>query len=785
MSGATYDELAKLLNPEQLRAATTTEGPLLILAGAGSGKTRVLVHRAAYILEEGLARPWELFLVTFTNKAAREMRERLEKLIGPEVKSAWIGTFHALSARILRYEGHRLGFNQSFTIYDADDAKRLVKKTMEEMGVDTSKHYGVTPAQIGSEIDRAKNKGWGPERYAQEADRRHDPVASLAKAVFFKYQNALRRANAMDFGDLLLLTVQLLAHHPEAKQRFAERFRYVMVDEFQDTNAVQYDILRHLTSVHHNLAVVGDDDQSIYRWRGAEVANILGFDKKHQGAAVVKLEQNYRSTKNIITAANAVIRQNTKRHDKTLFTEARPGAPVYLAMFDYGDQEAYFIAQLIRARIDKGDDPRGVAVLYRQNAQSRPFEEQLRKMRVPYTLVGGTGFYERREVKDILSYLRLIANPRSRQDFERVLNVPPRKIGATTLTRLREAADAAGVEGVEILGLPDDTLAGAGLKPATIKRLRDLAKLFVALEAYSQDASAEDVAHRVIEAIDYEAYLKSDDPASAEDRIANVEELVSSIAEHEDELGSLEPGPTEADGGFGLAGARTPLQAFLDQASLVQPDDDSQGEGGGGVSLLTLHSAKGLEFPVVYLVGMEELTFPTRRVLEENDPQGLEEERRLCYVGMTRAMKELVLTGARMRRIYGQAEPRRPSRFLGELPPRVVASLPLTSTATVAAPGPASVPQGGNWPAAAVDRGGDRIEYDEPPPRSLPTRAAEPDVRRVPTGPDPQVGDRVQHNLFGLGVVISRDAPGPTGRISIRFGQEVRKVVSRFVQRVQ
>ena len=781
--GASHDELAQLLNPEQLRAAVTTEGPLLILAGAGSGKTRVLVHRAAHILHEGRARPYELFLVTFTNKAAKEMRERLERLIGPEVKSAWIGTFHALAARMLRYEGHRLGYGQSFTIYDADDAKRLVKRTMDEMGIDTSKHYGVTPAQIGSEIDRAKNRGWTPKRYAEEADRKGDPISSLAKAVYFKYQGALRRANAMDFGDLLLLTVELLAHHPDAKRRFAERFRYVMVDEFQDTNAVQYDILRHLTSVHHNLAVVGDDDQSIYRWRGAEVANILGFDKRHAGAAVVKLEQNYRSTKNIITAANAVIRQNSRRHDKTLFTEAPAGAPVYLAMFDYGEQEAYFIARLIKDRIDAGQDPTGIAILYRQNAQSRAFEEQLRRGRVPYVLVGGTGFYERREVKDILSYLRLIANPRSRQDFERVLNVPPRKIGATTLSRLRLAADEAGVEGAQILDLPDADFAQAGIKPATGKRLRELARLFRALSAYAEHASAEDVARRVIEATDYEQYLKTSDPSSADDRIANVEELVSSIAEHEAELGevALDPAAPEEGPSLGVAGARTPLQAFLDQASLVAPDDDSEGEG-GGVSLLTLHSAKGLEFPVVYLVGMEELTFPTRRVLEEEDPQGIEEERRLCYVGMTRAMKELHLTGARVRRIYGQEEPRRPSRFLGELPPRVVANLPLTSTATVAAPSPTPRPSAAAWPAGSVDRGDDRIEYDEAPPRR--SASVEPEVRRIAGGPDPQVGDRVRHKLFGVGVVISRDAPGPAGRIGIRFGGEVRKVVSRFVDRV-
>lgn len=773
MAGASYQDLEQLLNPAQLEAATTLEGPLLILAGAGSGKTRVLVHRAAHILHEGRAEPWQMFLVTFTNKAAKEMRERLEKLIGPEVRSAWIGTFHALSARMLRQEGHRLGYGSSFTIYDADDSKRLVKKIMGEMGIDTSARTGIGPPQVISAIDRAKNKGETPEDYERGMRPTATPAEKIAVAVYYKYRNALKRANAMDFGDLLLLNLELMKHHPEARERYARRFRYVMVDEFQDTNRVQYELLERLVGIHKNLAVVGDDDQSIYRWRGAEVSNILGFEKNFPKAKVVKLEQNYRSTKNVITAANAVIQQNSKRHDKTLFTDSDAGAPVGLGMFDYGDEEAMRIAHILEERIAGGAEPTDFAILYRQNAQSRAFEEALMRARVPYVLIGGTGFYERREVKDILAYLRLTANPHSRADFERVVNVPPRKIGATTIERLRKVSEATGLEGARILEADDAAMNAAGLKGATLKRLRELGVLLEKLRAYSVDNHAAEVALHTIEAIDYEGYLDKSDPVSADDRKANVEELVSSIAEHEETLGEALSGP-EDEPGLGLAGAKTPLQAFLDQASLVSADD---GEDKTGVQLLTLHSAKGLEFPVVFMVGLEEMTFPPRRIVEQMDNEAIEEERRLCYVGMTRAMKELYLTTARMRRIYGQAEPRRPSRFLAELPPSVIGTMPLSESQRkrTAYARPSAPP---TREVRATDRGGDRVEYDAPAraPEAMPLSRATP-------GDDPEVGDRIRHNLFGFGKVVAREGPGPKGRLTIEFATERKKVLSKFVQK--
>ena len=764
--GASRGELVKLLNPEQLDAATTTEGPLLILAGAGSGKTRVLVHRAAYILHENRARAHELFCVTFTNKAAGEMRARLEELIGPQVRSAWIGTFHSLAARMLRFEGHRLGYARHFSIYDADDARRLLKKILDDLGISRTS-YGVSAPLVAHEIDRAKNRGINAEAFARMQTEVASPAKKIARVAYPRYQNALRRANAMDFGDLLLLAVELLAHHPEAKKRFSGRFRYVMVDEFQDTNKVQYDLLKHLAESHENLAVVGDDDQSIYRWRGAEVANILGFDASFPGAKVVKLEQNYRSTQNILAAANAVIRQNSTRHAKELFTRAPAGAPVGVAMFETGEAEAQAIAQIIRRRLDAGNVPEAFAVLYRQNAQSRAFEESFRRRRIPYSVIGATAFYERREVKDILSYLRLLANPQSRADFERIVNVPPRKIGASTLERLRALAEKTGREGLHLLEADDRALSSVGLKAAAIKRLRSVHRLLSTLGEFAEAESAAEVARQVVERTNYLDYLRADDPVSADDRIANVEELVSSIAEHED---ALEDMPTPDEPGVGLTRAATPLQAFLDEAALVSPDDRANTQD--RVALLTLHSAKGLEFDIVFMVGLEESTFPSKRAIEEHSRASIEEERRLCYVGITRAREELQLTAARIRRIYGRPEVRQPSRFLGELPPEVVSDLRPYPTPYPTRPASRST----------FDRGGDSIEYD-----SLdedPIGAARP-VSTLGSGLGP--GTRVRHNTFGLGTVVRRDGEGPRARLTIAFGNHIgrKKVAARFVSLVE
>lgn len=729
------------LNPEQTRAVHTTEGPLLILAGAGSGKTRVLVHRIAHILEQGLAEPWQIMAVTFTNKAAQEMRDRLLDHVGPSVRRAWIGTFHALSGRILRMEGHRIGLKPGFTIYDADDAKRTLKEVMKKMGLDNSARE--LRAVLHS-IERAKNAGLMPEEFAAQASPRDNPGLRVARQIYPRYEQALRDSNAADFGDLLLLTKELFAREPAVRARLSGRFRYLMVDEFQDTNQVQYSLLKALSSTHQNLAVVGDDDQSIYRWRGADVENILGFAKDFAGTTVVTLEENYRSSENILRAANAVIRNNTRRHPKALRTSQGPGLPVGLALVTSSSEEAELVARDLAQRISEGARPEEFSVLYRANAQSRAFEEALRKAQVPHALVGATGFYERQEVKDILSYLRLIANPASLQDLLRVINVPARRLGKTTIARLMQAAEAEGAVGLAALSLPPGVLLAAGLNKPAIKRLRELAALFQALTAQSQTAPASEVAKAVIEQTAYEAHLKRD-PSTAEDRIENIQELVSSIVLREEERALQADLPPEE--GLGLAGARTPLQAFLDEASLLSAQE--QLDEREAVRLMTIHTAKGMEFPVVYLVGMEEGTFPVQRIVEDEDPQGMEEERRLCYVAITRAMRELNLVAARMRLIYGFEEVRQPSRFITELPEAVIGGF-----------------------------GGQRAA---PPPRLAPA-GAQPVYRDDSPQDDPfAVGLRVTHKLFGDGEILAREGAGASARLKIRFGTADKNVLARYV----
>jgi DNA helicase II / ATP-dependent DNA helicase PcrA len=767
-------DLSKLLNPEQLRAATTVDGPLLILAGAGSGKTRVLVHRIAHLVASGRAQPWQIFAVTFTNKAAGQMRERLGRMLGDPARQAWIGTFHALSARLLRVEGHRLGYTSSFTIYDADDSHRLVKTILQDLGHEGASKKAAVSA-VASEIDRAKNDAIGPETFREMEGPRDSPHRRAARRVYPKYQAALRRSNAMDFGDLLLCAVQLLQHHPEVHTKWADRFRYVLVDEFQDTNQVQYQFLRRLVEPHRNLAVVGDDDQAIYRWRGADVANILGFAETYPDATVVKLETNYRSTGNILAAANAVIRHNTRRHEKTLRTDAPAGGPVRLALVQRSEEEAELVARSIADAVRSGErGPGDFAILYRMNAQSRLFEEALMRERIPYVLVGGTGFYDRMEVKDVLAYLRVTANPASSGDFLRIVNVPTRGLGAKSVERMRSAGDAHGVDGAEILALPDEALREAGLSVAVIKKLRKLRELLEDLREFSETASATEVAQQVVERTGYLEHLERSDPHTAEDRAANVGELVSSIAEFEE---SLQDEDGEGLEGLGLAGARTPLQAFLDGAALVSPTDQRTSDE--NVTLMTLHSAKGLEFPVVFMVGMEERTFPSQRAVDDVAPEAMEEERRLCYVGMTRAREELCLTAARFRRIYGREEVRLASRFLGELPDGVVHTL---TGAAGSAPSVESAVR-----PFETKHVRDGIEYDpdvayraaaeEPAPYVAPQRTVRGGTGELPPGA------RVWHNTFGAGTVVDNDGGGANARLTIDFAEAGRKrVVARFVR---
>ncbi|MBI4821048.1 MAG: UvrD-helicase domain-containing protein [Deltaproteobacteria bacterium] len=744
-------DLRSILNAEQFRAATTLEGPLLVLAGAGTGKTRVLVHRIAELLGSGLAEPWEVLAVTFTNKAAGEMRRRLETLVGDRARGSWIGTFHATCGRILRREAKRIGFDPSFTIYDTDDSERVMRSILKELKVDPKK---VTPRSVLHEIDQAKNAGLGPGEYVDsKLGELAGPAGLAARKAYGPYQDALARSNAMDFGDLLLRTVVLFREHPEATERYAHRFRFTLVDEFQDTNRVQLELLRHLAKVHGNLMVVGDDDQAIYGWRGADVRNILDFPKTFPGSAVVKLEENYRSTQNILTAANAVIRRNKARHDKSLFTGNPEGLKVGVAMLEQADDEAWLVAETIAQRIKRGEQPSNFAVLYRMNAQSRAFEDALRQRRVPHEVIGSIGFFERREVKDLLAYLRILHNPASVEDFERVANVPRRGIGDTTLERLRAVGVKHGKPGAFVLDVDEVSLGASGLNRGAVKKLKELKGLLDQLVELSKTASATEVIQAVVRQTGYFEYLEESDPATSEDRIANVEELVNVIAAHEDEL--AEAPPESEEEGIGLAGATTRLGAVLDHAALTSSSDKSAAES--SVSLMTVHAAKGLEFAVVFVVGLEEATFPTARSIDAG-PEQLEEERRLCYVAMTRAMQELNLTCARYRRVWGDIEFRRPSRFLGDVPDSVVETL------------------GGGRPgkAAAPTRARASAARDEP---ELVSKSD-----RVVDDGEIGVGTLVRHNTFGVGLVEEVDGAGPRASLGVRFpGVGMKRVVARFV----
>ncbi len=781
--------LRTVLNPEQFRAATTTEGPLLILAGAGSGKTRVLVHRIAYILETQRAQPWEIFAVTFTNKAAQEMRRRLEALLGSDLGNLWIGTFHSLAARFLRREAHHLGYDRSFTIYDADDSKRLLKKVLRELGTYANPEQSSLSA-IANEIDRAKNRGLTVDAFLRTSAGQEGPAKGAARAAYPKYQSLLERSNAMDFGDLLLQSVELLKRYPEVKETWSRRFRYFLVDEFQDTNQVQYALLEQLVEPDRNLGVVGDDDQAIYRWRGAEVRHILGFQEKYAEASVIKLEENYRSTGHILQAANAVIAKNKGRHKKALKTQKAAGKPIGLHICHRSEEEAHLIANAIHAGIRAGQSPSDFAVLYRQNAQSRLFEEAFRRARLKYVLIGGMGFYERREVKDIVAYLRITANPSSQADFDRIANTPGRGLGERTLEKLRAIGQTHQCLGAHALALPEDILRNGGLKTAQIRKLQTLGHTLERFRAHATECSATEVAHAIIQETEYMQYLVTSEPATAEDRGANVAELISSIAEHEanpksrQSVYTTDDDPTSAAPFATAQDARSPLQAFLDEAALASAVDE-EGQG-ASVSLLTLHSAKGLEFPTVFMAGMEEQTFPSRQAVEGGQ-ESMEEERRLCYVGFTRAMHELNLSAAKNRRIYGREEYREPSRFLGDLPKAIVGPFPAAPKMGFGAPHNPPSHRHKNPHRRTVSRGEDRIEYDEPTRHGRPLTPPNPSRNTHEIEPENpyRIGARIQHNTFGEGLVQGVDGVGPNARLTIQFPDFGSKtVVARFVRSV-
>ena len=635
-----YDKL----NEPQREAVYHTDGPLLILAGAGSGKTRVLTHRIAYLIGERGVDAWNILAITFTNKAAEEMRQRVDNLVGFGAKSVWVSTFHSACVRILRRFIDRLGYENHFTIYDTDDQKTLIKEVCRKVDVDTKVFK---ERSLLSAISSAKNEMILPDEF--ELNAGGDFAKMKIAKVYREYEAQMRANNALDFDDLLVKTVQLLQTQPDVLESYQERFRYIMVDEYQDTNTVQFQLVSLLAGKYKNLCVVGDDDQSIYKFRGANIRNILDFEHEFPDAKVIKLEQNYRSTGNILNAANSVIANNRGRKEKSLWTENGEGELIRLRQFDTAFDEADFIGEDIKSAVRQGGSYNDSAVLYRTNAQSRLLEEKFIAMNIPYKIVGGVNFYARREIKDLLAYLKTIDNGRDDVAVRRIINVPKRGIGLTTINRIQESATERGIGFYEALLAPG-LIAGVG-RSAT--KLDSFAALIEYFKTLAEEMNITDLLQEVIEKTGYIESLENEDKEEAKTRKENIDELISKAATYEESCQDKDEKAT--------------LSGFLEEVALVA-DIDSLDEDQEYVVLMTLHSAKGLEFPRVYLAGMEDGLFPGYMSINAGDREELEEERRLCYVGITRAEQELTLTSARRRMVHGETQYNPMSRFVKEIP---------------------------------------------------------------------------------------------------------------------
>ena len=733
-------DLLSVLNPEQQEAVLHTSGPLLILAGAGSGKTRVIAHRIAYLVSEGLCEPDRLLAVTFTNKAAEEMRTRVETLLRVDCRGMWISTFHALCARLLRREAPHIGLSRDFVIYDSTDQLTVMKQALRQIGADES---AVQPRLALSRISHAKNRMEGPEVFT--ANSWHPRDAQIGK-LYELYVKTLRDANALDFDDLLLKTVELFEKADSVRERYSRKFVHVMVDEYQDTNRPQYLLIQRLAAQHRNLCVVGDPDQSIYKWRGADLRNILDFEHDFPEARIVKLERNYRSTQVILDAASAVISQNRNRKDKRLYTERRGGSKILY--FRAGDDldEAEFIARTARTAL-QDDLENTVAVLYRTNAQSRTLEDALRRAGIAYKIIGGVRFYERKEIKDALAYLKLVLNPHDDVSLRRVINVPTRGIGKGVM------------ESLESMELPTDADAPpllAGLQPVAAnnslwvrlvhaagrrvlapRATQSLSAFRDLILALTEMASRESVSVALGKVLDQSGYLhdlREEHSEEAESRIENLAELVSAAREYE----TRSPEPS--------------LAGFVDQLSLLSDVDEEAGARDARVLMMTLHSAKGLEFPVVAIAGLEEGLFPHSRSAE--DEAELEEERRLCYVGITRAQRRLVLTSAARRRVFGEYQSTDPSRFVDEIPAELIEEVPSSFV----------TPQTSfsHFRANPYGRGyrGGRV-------REEPDYAYADEDQSIPSGLHP--GVRVRHPQFGVGTVLSVEQLDDDIKLLVRF----------------
>lgn len=716
------------LNKEQRQAVDTLDGPLLILAGAGSGKTRALTYRIANLVDHGVS-PWNILALTFTNKAAREMRERTEALLGGSVKDMWVATFHSCCTRILRSDIDKLGRDRNFVIYDDDDQTSLIAAIMKRLGVNDK---DITKRQIKEHISEAKNKSTEPERFLMDNPYLDESVLK----VFREYQRSLKEYNALDFDDLLGKTLELFQSCPEVLQKYRSKFRYILVDEYQDTNVMQYHIVELLAREHGNICVVGDDDQSIYGWRGADIRNILDFEKDFPGAKVIRLEQNYRSTSNILDAANAVIENNQGRKSKKLWTDNGRGDRIETFTADSERDEAHFVCRKIMEGVRNGMNYGDFAVLYRMNAQSRIPETTMVNYGIPNKVYGGQRFYERKEIKDIMAYLRLIYNPFDDIALKRIINVPKRSIGDASIAELARVAEQ---EGKSMLVA---ALTSENIDPRAMKKIKPFADTMGEFIALSRTMPLSEFTWGMISALEYETYLKAEDKrGEVESRMDNLRELIGNIKEIEKDLSEGEDA----------------LRAFLENVSLVS-DIDSMNDGNGAVALMTLHSAKGLEFSVVFMIGMEENIFPTSRARNDMSNHAMEEERRLCYVGMTRAKQKLYLINARQRNIFGNESYNRKSRFIEEIPAELTVS-----------DNPVKQPDAREQ---AEHTRGQRKNFHR---YAMDTHALGDGTRDVKPAATPvsktfEKYQKVQHDKFGVGTVMEISGSGSSMLVSIDFG---------------
>ena len=734
---STMQEKLKKMNPRQLEAVLHTEGPLLILAGAGSGKTTVLINRIAYIIDQSLAKPWQILAITFTNKAAGELKERLTAMLGDTGGDVWAATFHSTCARILRRDGDRIGYSSHFTVYDTDDSKRLVKDCQKALNIDDKM---ISHKSILSEISHAKDSMLSPADYQAAAGS--DFRLTKIGAVYELYQKRLREADAMDFDDLLGNTVELFRQCPDVLEYYQNRFRYIMVDEYQDTNQVQYEFVRLLAGKSKNLCVVGDDDQSIYKFRCATIENIMSFEKSYPNAKVIRLEQNYRSTKNILNAANAVISNNEERKGKTLWTENPEGDKIQIHTSSNEQDEAGFVATTILEQVAKGRKYSDFAVLYRMNSQSNILEKVFVKSGIPYRIIGGHRFYERREIRDMIAYLSVINNPSDEIRLRRIVNQPKRSIGDKTIATASEIAGALGESLLEVLGRADefDSLRRASVK---LKAFYDMMQELIDAND-DESVSLHELYELILEKTGYIEALRGE-KEEAETRIENINELASNLLKFQEENGE-----------------EATLSAFLEEVSLMT-DIDNYDETADTVVMMTMHSAKGLEFPVVFLPGFEEGIFPGLQAIY--DPNEIQEERRLCYVAITRAKESLYLLNADSRMLFGSTSRNRPSRFSLEIPLDLI-----------------NKTREQDWRKPDL---GTKMPVAETELRRKSATAAMHFGQVTPPARSGNVfktGDMVQHKTFGKGLVISATPMGNDVLLEIAFEQGTKKLMANFAR---